>query len=469
MPPPLPLELFAPLHPAVQAYIRALEAIVAQIPKLEARVAELEAQLKLNSTNSSKPPSSDGPHVKPAPPRTPSGRKRGGQPGHTRHERVILPPDEVIDHKPPRCDRCCTKLSGDDPDPVVDPVIDLPEKMRHVVHHRRHTLCCPECHATTTAAPVPEAACGFGPKLAAVIAYCGGVARMSKRTTETFFDEVCDIPVSNGSISKIEAKVSAALEPIHEEAHAHIEGHNVNVDETGWKEGVNKAWLWVALTTDLTVFIIRYKRDIASFRDLVGPNPGIVTSDRFRVYDRLDVEKRQICWAHLRRDFQAMIDRNNAGSDIGTSLLENSDVLFMHWQNVRDGTVSRETFQSETRSWLREEVKSLLERGSTCGCQKTATVCAGLLKVEVSLWTFATTPNVEPTNNAAERALRHAVCWRKSSYGTDSPVGRRFVERILTAVASCRTQTRDILDFLRKALAANKDPAQKPSLIPSKA
>ena len=188
MPPPLPLELFAPLHPAVQAYIRALEAIVAQIPKLEARVAELEAQLKLNSRNSSKPPSSDGPHVKPAPPRIPSGRKRGGQPGHTRHERVILPPDEVVDHKPPRCNRCCTKLTGDDPDPIIDQIIDLPEKMRHVIHHRRHTLCCPECQARTTAAPVPEAACGFGPKLTAVTAYCSGMARMSKRTIERFLD-----------------------------------------------------------------------------------------------------------------------------------------------------------------------------------------------------------------------------------------------------------------------------------------
>jgi len=131
MPPPLPLDVFASLP----AYVRVIEAIVAQIPKLESRVAELESQPKLDSTNSSKPPSSDGLHVKPA---------------------------------PPRCDRCCTKLSGDDPDPIID----LPEKMRHVVHHRRHTLCCPECQARTMAAPVPDAASGFGPKLTAVTAYC---------------------------------------------------------------------------------------------------------------------------------------------------------------------------------------------------------------------------------------------------------------------------------------------------------
>ena len=465
--PPLSLELFASLPVAVQVYIRALEAIVSQIPKLEARVAELEAQLKLNSRNSSKPPSSDGPHVKPAPPRTPSDRKRGGQTGHAKSERVILPPDAVVDHKPPRCGRCCTRLSGDDPDPIIDQVIDLPEKMRHVVHHRRHTLCCPQCQGLTTAAPVPEATSGFGPKLTAVTAYCSGVARMSKRTTERFFDEVCDIPISIGSISKLEAKVSAALQPIHEEARASLEGRDVNVDETSWKEGLKKAWLWVAVTAGLTVFIIRDKRNIRSFQDLVGLVTGIVTSDRYSVYHHLGVEKRQLCWAHLRRDFQAMIDRQNAGTDIGTSLLENSDSLFMHWHRARETDDPHESFLSETGSWLREEVKLLLERGSTCACKKTAAVCRELLKWEASLWTFATTPGIEPTNNAAERALRHAVCWRKSSHGTDSPVGSRFVERILTAVASCRTQNRDVLDFLKQALAASKDPAQKLSLIPT--
>ena len=145
LPPPLPPELFDSLPPVAQAYIRALES-------LTARVAERDARLGQSSANSSKPPSSDGPHVTPAPPEKPSGKTRGGQPGHPRHERVILPPDEVSDHEPTRCRRCAAAaLVGDDPNPILDQVLDLPAKLRHVVHHRRHTLACPCCHARTTA------------------------------------------------------------------------------------------------------------------------------------------------------------------------------------------------------------------------------------------------------------------------------------------------------------------------------
>lgn len=454
LPPPLPPELFDSLPPAAQASIRALEA-------LTARVAELEAKLNQNSSNSSKPPSSDGPHVKPAPPKPPSGKRRGGQPGHPRHERVILPPDEVIDHKPARCRRCAAALAGDDPEPVVDQVLDLPATLRHVTHHRRHTLACPCCRALTTAAPVPEAASGFGPKLTAVTAYLTGVGRLGKRAVRTFFADVCDLPVSVGAVSKLEATVSRALGPIHAEAHAAAKGRDANVDETSWRQGAVRAWLWVAVTTVLTVFLIRRHRDRAAFDDLVGPDPGVLTTDRFPVYTHLRGRRRQVCWAHLRRDFQAMIDRTNAGSRIGEELLAHADILFAHWKRVRDGTRTRRWFARTHAGGLRAEVRALLERGRACPCPKTAGVCRELLAVEASLWTFARVDGVEPTNNAAERAVRHAVCWRKTSFGTDSERGSRFVERMLTVVASCRQQGRGILDFLAKAVAG-----QKPSLLP---
>ena len=450
-PPPLPPDLFDALPPAVQAYIR----------YLEGRLADLEAKLSQNSSNSSKPPSSDGPHVKPAPPKTPSGKRRGGQPGHPKHERVILPPDQVFDHKPTRCRRCDTPLRGDDPSPHIDQVLDLPAKLRHVVHHRRHTLACRCCGTRTTAAPVPAAASGFGPKLTATVAYLSGVGRLGKRTTRTLLADLCDLPVSLGAVSELEATVSRALAPIHTAAHEHAKGLDANVDETGWKQGGKQAWLWVAVTALVTVFLIRPNRNRVAFDALAGPTPGVLTTDRFPVYTHLKGRRRQVCWAHLRRDFQAMIDRRNGGSGVGEDLLLHADLLSEHWERVRDGTRTRRWFRRTHAGWLRAEVKALLRSGSAASCAKTAGVCREILAVEESLWTFAGRAGVEPTNNAAERAVRHAVCWRKTSYGTDSERGSRFVERMLTVVASCRQQGRSVLDILVQAVAG-----QKPSLLP---
>jgi transposase len=451
----IPFELWEAIPVALRP------AIAAIVVGLEARIAELEARLGQNSSNSSQPPSSDGPHVKPAPPKTPSGKRRGGQPGHPKHERVILPPDAVFDHKPTRCRLCATRLTGDDPQPIVDQVLDLPEKLRSVTHHRRHTLECPCCHAETTAEVVPEAASGFGSKLTAVVAYLTGVGRLGKRAVRTFFADVCDLPVSLGSVSKLEATVSRALEPIHTQAHEAAKGLDANVDETGWKQGKAKAWLWVAVTKVLSVFLIRPNRNRVAFDDLAGPKPGVLTTDRFPVYTHLIGKRRQVCWAHLRRDFQAMIDRRNAGSQIGEELLAHAEILFVHWPKVRDATRTRQWFRRTHAGWLRTEVRVLLERGVACGCARTATVCREILAVEASLWTFAGRDGVEPTNNAAERAVRHAVCWRKTSYGTDSARGSRFVERMMTVVASCRQQGRGVLNFLVRSVTGTK-----PSLLP---
>ena len=375
---------------------------------------------------------------------------------------MILPPDQVFEHKPPRCRGCAARLTGDDPHPIIDQVLDLPEKLRHVVHHRRHTLGCPCCGTRTTAAPVPEAASGFGPKLTAAVAYLSGVGRLSKRTLRTLLADLCDLPVSLGAVSKLEGAVSRALEPIHAEAHEAAKGRDANVDETGWKQGRAKAWLWVAVTSLMTVFLIRPNRNRAAFDALAGPTPGVLTTDRFPVYTHLTGRRRQVCWAHLRRDFQAMIDRKNAGSEIGEDLLLHANLLFEHWQRVRDGTRSRRWFRRTCAGWVRAEVKALLGSGSGSACAKTAGVCREILAVEASLWTFVGRDGVEPTNNAAERAVRHAVCWRKTSYGTDSERGSRFVERILTVVATCRQQGGGVPDCLVPALNGTT----KPSLLP---
>lgn len=331
MPPRLSEEFFASLPEVAQVYVRQLEIFAHQLSKqvvaLTAGVAMLEAKLGQDSSNSSRPPSSDGPQVKRGVPRQPSQRRRGGQKGHTKHERVILPPDEVIDHKPQWCGHCNTPLVGNDPEPIIDQVVDLPLKMRHVIHHRRHTLACPCCQALTRVQTVPEAACGFGPKFQAAAASFSGVGRLGKRPIRPLFADLHGIPVSLGSVSNLEAKTGAALQPIHDEALAYVRGLDANVDETGWKEGRDKAWLWVAVARAVTVFLIRKHRDRRAFDDLAGPRPGVLTTDRYSVYTHLESDKRQVCWAHLRRDFQAMIDRRARGSGIGEELLMYADVL----------------------------------------------------------------------------------------------------------------------------------------------
>jgi transposase len=198
------------------------------------------------------------------------------------------------------------------------------------------------------------------------------------------------------------------------------------------------------------VFRIVHSRAGAVARDLLGEEPRpIVISDRFPGYEWIKLGSRQICWAHLRRDMQAMIDRDGAGAEVGRRLLWQSGKLFAAWHKARDGTIRRSTFL-QTVAWLRPMVRSTLERGAACACPKTATTCAELLRLWDCLWTFTRVEGVEPTNNAAERALRHAVIWRRVSGGTGSEAGSRFVERMLSAVATCRQQGRSVLDYLTR-------------------
>jgi transposase len=143
-----------------------------------------------------------------------------------------------------------------------------------------------------------------------------------------------------------------------------------------------------------------------------------------------------------------------------------ADILLMQWKRVRDGTLTHRGFRQTYLGWIREEVRALLSLGAECRCAVTAGVCRELLSIEPALYTFSAAEGVEPTNNAAERALRHAVCWRKTSYGTDSAAGSRFVERVLTVVATCRQQKRDVLEYLTECCRAALLGTVPPALLP---
>jgi transposase len=244
----------------------------------------------------------------------------------------------------------------------------------------------------------------------------------------------------------------------------YVRTQHANVDETSWREAMHKAWLWVVVTPLVTVFHIAATRCGKVAGELLGSAyRQVVTSDRWKAYSGF--RRRQFCWSHLRRDFQAMIDRQNSGTAIGETLLGLSDRMFAWWHRVRDGTLSRSSFQVYI-SGLRAEVREALIQGAACGCPQTAATCRNLTANESKLWAFVWQEGVEPTNNAAERALRHAVLWRKGSGGTDSSRGSRFVERVLSIRETCRQQGRGLLEYLVECCQDHLEGEEAPSLLP---
>ena len=470
--PPIPEPLWKTASPEVQAAILALVAYYEQrIDQLETRVKDLENRLKLNSTNSSKPPSSDPSGLKRKPPAPPSKKKRGGQPGHRKARRALVPPEKVsetINCKPSDCRRCGHELSGDDPEPLIHQVAELPRIEPIVNEYRLHRLICPGCGEKTCGvlpAGVPSGC--FGPYLQAVLAMFAGAYRLSKRQIQQVSADLFGLLISTGMISKLERQSGAVLEaPYNEVATGVHEAEAVNIDETSWRENRAKRWLWVTVTRLATVFTIARNRSGEIAAALLGSQDGqVVSSDRFSAYEWIMASWRQVCWSHLRRDFQAMIDRADDGEKIGRRLLSLSNRLFRNWHRVRDGTLEWTVFQKRMGR-LRQEVKQALEEGSRCSCAKTAATCFEILKVEEGLWTFARVRGIDPTNNAAERALRHAVIWRRISGGTDSVQGSRFVERMLTVVATCRQQGNNVLDYLTSCFEASRRGQAIPSLLP---
>ncbi len=460
------------MPPDTRAAIAAVFLAMQQrIGDLETRVRDLETRLKLNSTNSSKPPSTDPIGLKRWPPAPPTGRKRGGQPGPSKATRALAPPEkvaEVVVCRPAAWRRCRHPLRGDDPEPLVHQVAELPPVEPVVVEYRRHRLVCPRCRETTCGSlPAGAPRGAFGARLQAVLAVLAGAYRLSQGPIQQLVADLFGLTISTGMVSKRERASAATLEaPSHELAVSIHEADAVPIDETSWRQDRKKVWLWATVTAVATVFTIARNRSAAVAQALLGSRDGqVVTSDRFSAYEWIAAAWRQICWAHLRRAFQAMIDRGGDGKRIGRRL-SLSPRLFRHWHRVRDGTLPWGAFH-DRMSRLRREVKHALEDGSRGACATTAATCFEILKVEEGLWTFARVQGIEPTNNAGERALRHAVIWRRISGGTDSERGSRFVERMLTVVATCRQQGRHVLSYLTSCFEAQLAGQGIPSLLPA--
>ena len=457
-----------PLWDGLPAEARA--AVSALVASLQQRIAELEQRLGRNSTNSSRPPSSDPPSLKRRPPAPASGKKRGGQPGHKRHVRPLVPPEgvrQVIECRPPSCRWCGDALAGDDPEPIRHQVAEVPPVRPVVDEYRLHRLTCPRCRTTTRAKLPPGVPAGaFGPRLRAILGVLAGAYRLGKRPIRQLASDLLGLSISAGMICRLERQAAADLEAPVEELREHVrQAPSAHIDETSWWQGRDKMWLWAAATGSATIFQITKSRGAEVARGLLGSDRRkVVISDRFKGYSW--IKRRQFCWAHLDRDFQAMIDRGGEAAKVGRLLLGHSGRLFGWWHRVRDGTMARATLRSHVH-FMRSSFRADLRRGVGCGCARTAGTCRELLSGEAHLWTFVRVEGIEPTNNHAERALRHGVIYRKLSGGTESSLGSRFVERILTVVATCHQRGIDVLDYLTRCYRAHLDGRPAPSLVPT--
>ena len=456
----IPAEIEGEMTPAVRAFVQ----------ELLMKLAELEARLNKSPQNSSLPPSSRHPHARPPARKPKSQKNRGGQPGHPKHERPLLPSGDCDDLqilKPAECRRCGEKLSGSDPEPLRHQVWELPEIKPQVTEYQRHRLCCRRCGQRTCAAlPAGVPAGQAGPRLVALVALLMGCFRQSKSRVALFLEQVLDQPCSTGWVVKLQHQATVALRPVYEELASRLPQEPIlGIDETPTNEGTHKSWLWTFVGRRFTLFSVQPTRAGTALADHLGSSfEGVVHCDRAKMYWSLP--KLQWCWAHLKRDFQALIDTgDHQAKRLGRELLPCVRELFRLWARYRDGTLTRVGWLRLMRP-IRRQVDALLLRGAFSGNRRLMGMCGELTKHDAWLWTFLQVEGVEPTNNASERALRHAVIWRKLSFGTQSPRGSRFVETILTVTETCRQQSRAVFAFLTNAIHASYAAKPTPTLVP---
>lgn len=450
-------------------------ALLVRNAELEARILALEGQVRdlIDKAKPPQPPRVITPQP-PAPVKKPTGRKPGGQPGHPPAMKVLVPAsrvDKVEKYIPERCEKCDQPLSPDaspdDPEPTRFQVAELPKLAAVITEHQGHARTCACCN-TVTRSPIPtevRAHC-VGTRMAATLSYMAGCHGLSKRALEEISEAVFDAPIALGTVANLEQEMSAALVPAHEEARSAIASAPVkHLDETGWKEAGKKRWLWVAATTTIVYFLIHPRRNLAALQRVVGEKlAGILCSDRWRVYDRWELEQRQLCWAHVKRNWEKQIERGGAAKRVGEAWLEVQGRVFALWHVFRGGGCTRKDLD-ERMAPLAEELGEVLWSGRRSGDRALVGFCERLAERSVALWTFVSTEGVEPTNNHAERVLRRAVLWRRRSFGCHSPEGCRFVERVLTAVQSLRQQKRSVLEFLCATLESHRQGLPVPKLV----
>ena len=461
--------------------------LMERIVALEQRQEHLEELLKRNSKNSSQAPSQDASQGFKPKAKATEPKKRGAQAGHEGHSAKLYQPEDcaaIKEHYPSHCCVCGSGLRGSDAAPQRCQIVEIPPLRPIVVEHRFHALDCPRCGVSTRAyeGSIVDGS-RYGERLCALVGLLSGEYRQSHRMVVRLLAEIFEVELSVGSVGRLRRFISDAIAVPVAEAHGYVQQQQqVNVDETSFQQGNadganpkdTKGWLWVVVTPWVCYFQVLLSRSHVAAQTILGSAfTGYVNSDRYGGYNWLAIEQRQVCWAHLKRDFTKIAQRSGVSRELGEALLKQQEQMFKLWHRVRDGTLERSQFVAEVEP-IRKSVHQLLTEaadytvaaGEKTPFAKTVRTCRQLLKVESALWLFVTVEGIEPTNNAAEQAIRPAVLWRKCSYGSQSAEGSLFVGRMMTVVTSLRRQQRHVLDYLSEACRAKRLGLPAPSLLP---
>ena len=440
-----------------------IQALSERVARQEERIAQLERKSKRSSRNSSQPPSQDPPGTPPRRGKDPSGRRQGAQPGHEGKGRPLLPAwavDEVVDHWPSECG--CGHLFADgelvaDGESARHQVEELPPIHVVVTEHRCQRVRCPDCGARPRGQlPAGVGQSAFGPRYHAAVAVLSVRNRISRRDVVELCEQLFGSRISSGTIDAILARVGDALaEPCEDLLERVRSAPALNMDETGWRTAGQRRALWGAFTGRHAVLRIAPDRHEEHAKDLLADTTAVVTSDRWWAYAHLPLRRRQICWAHLQRDFAAHADGLAAEKVFGEAGLRICEELFWAWE-IYQHTGDRTELRRRVRA-LRGELKAILRTysGKAPRYRYTRGMARNLLKIWPALWTFADHKRVEPTNNHAERALRGAVIYRKLSLGSQSHGGERRIERLLSTHTTCRLQRRSLHAYLIDAIGAH--------------
>jgi transposase len=376
--------------------------------------------------------------------------------------------DAVVRHRPARCRHCGAEFAARAPEHTVErhQLSELPRRAVTVTEHQAIACRCQKC-GLLTKEPIPQPLkrSVLGPRLSAAVVYVSSRVHGSRRAAEELLEEVLGAPLALGTVMAREKEMSAALAQPYGQAKAVIRRALAkNVDETGWKRAGR--FLWVAATQSLAVFHLDPCRNRDAMHELLGAKiKGTICTDRFGVYEKVPIERRGLCWSHLKRDFTELAELDAGAKRVGDAGLKICTRVFDLWRQRHAGQISRAALRQRVDGEVRSAMKQLLQRGTRCRMKRAAKFCLELLRLEPALWTFARVKGIEPTNTHAERMLRPAVIWRKTSQGSHSLGGCRFVERILTTVQTLRLQGRSIMDYLEQAVRAWRHGLSPPLLL----